>query len=142
MDNLDEIRANIQVELNKLFDKDKNKYALLELFVDEIFTDRTVFITAGRMTPALFDELNKIMGTLGYECDSFSSTGDDSNALLFEYVYRGQKMDNIKEMIIKIFIDASYSNNLANLLDAVMEPLFSKIMAYDFKPFIEGDEYE
>jgi hypothetical protein len=93
MSNLDDVKADIQVELNKLFYKNKNKDILLELFVDEIFTNRTVFIGAGRMTPVLFDELNNIMKSLNYECDLFSSTGDDSYELLFEYVYKDNKKE-------------------------------------------------
>ena len=85
-----EIKADIQVQLNKLQEEYKNISA--QLYVDEVFNDRTVFIVGDRMSKQMFNELNRVMKSLQYDCSLFFEAAGGKEALiLFEYIYVGEK---------------------------------------------------
>ena len=84
-----EIKADIQVQLNKL----QEKYNIsTRLYVDEVFNDRTVFIVGDRMSKKMFTELDRVMKSLQYDCSLFFEAAGGKEALiLFEYIYVGEK---------------------------------------------------
>ena len=83
-----EIKADIQVQLNKL----QEKYNIsTRLYVDEVFNDRTVFIVGDRMSKQMFNELNRVMKSLQYDCSLFEVAGGKEALILFEYIYVGEK---------------------------------------------------
>ena len=84
-----EIKADIQAQLNKLQEEYKNISA--QLYVDEVFNDRTVFIVGDRMSKKMFTELDRVMKSLQYDCSLFEAAGGKEALILFEYIYVGEK---------------------------------------------------
>ena len=73
------LKADIQVELNKLQEKHKGY-----IYVDEIFDDGSVFLVTYRVSKDGLDDLNGIMKKFDYALVSIScATGNED--LLLEY---------------------------------------------------------